>query len=534
MTQRNGHATKPRRLPPTANRASAMQLPTDAECHARRPQGGGASVDPRFAASLEAEEALVGILITDPKAWEYVGDLAAEDFSHVQPRVVFTKLAKLHEEGTPLEARIIDAEMQGQRRHGVDLAYLGHLLDVSVCQSSHAPYFVDRIRRGANKRRLLEGLANAHREVEQDGDEERVKDALASLKDACAAAMQPRRKSLRVRALPEDEAAYTMAQPIIDGIARRGEVVNLIASPKQGKSFLVHGLAVAMATGQTWLGFPVTQGRVLLVDNELKLETLRNRLRYVATKMGAEQAAVNQNVELAPLRGLGFDLYSPKLEAEIVEAAQAGLNLIVLDALYKFLPEGCDENDNAAMGRLYAYIDRLAMLANATVVVVHHTSKGAQGARRTTDVGAGAGAISRATDAHLVIRDHSEPNAVVIEAVTRTFADPPATAWRRVFPLFEPATDLDPADLRDTGNKKNRTQELTKPIVPWTAERFVEECVGETQIGKEAMILRGKNQGLNRREVSAWITTAISENRLRKVAGLKSNEPQLFERVEVP
>ena len=37
-------------------------------------------------------------------------------------------------------------------------------------------------------------------------------------------------------------------------------------------------------------------------------------------------------------------------------------------------------------------------------------------------MGAGAGAQSRATDTHMVLRDHSEPGCVVVEAVTRSWA----------------------------------------------------------------------------------------------------------------
>ncbi len=49
----------------------------------------------------------------------------------------------------------------------------------------------------------------------------------------------------------------TLQQPLIEGLLRRGETMNVIANSKARKSWLLVDLAVAIAHGRPWLGkFP--------------------------------------------------------------------------------------------------------------------------------------------------------------------------------------------------------------------------------------------------------------------------------------
>lgn len=62
--------------------------------------------------------------------------------------------------------------------------------------------------------------------------------------------------------------------PVVNGLLRIGETMNIIAPPKYGKSWLVTDLAMAVATGRRWLdAFDTTQGNVLILDKELHSET---------------------------------------------------------------------------------------------------------------------------------------------------------------------------------------------------------------------------------------------------------------------
>src|SRR5690606_3187645 len=121
---------------------------------------------------------------------------------------------------------------------------------------------------------------------------------------------------------------------------------------------------------------------------------------------------------------------------------------IILDAFYRFLPEGASENDNAQMAQLYNQLDRYAAETGAAIACIHHSSKGVQSFKRTTDVGAGAGAQSRAADCHLVLREHADDGCVVLDAAVRSFppVDPRVLRW--AFPLWHADDDADPSRLK--------------------------------------------------------------------------------------
>ena len=115
----------------------------------------------------------------------------------------------------------------------------------------------------------------------------------------------------------------------------------------------------------------------------------------------------------------------------------AGLKVIILDAFYRFMPPGFSENDNGQMASVYNELDRIADRLKCCFVLIHHTSKGEQHGRAVTDVGAGAGSQSRATDTHLILRRHREQGAVVLEATVRSWPplDPVCLRWRH--PVWE-------------------------------------------------------------------------------------------------
>tara|TARA_R110002072_G_scaffold59882_6_gene152225 strand:+ start:23623 stop:24576 length:954 start_codon:yes stop_codon:yes gene_type:complete len=220
--------------------------------------------------------------------------------------------------------------------------------------------------------------------------------------------------------------------PIIGGLLRIGETMNVIAAPKIGKSWLVHGLARSVALGIPWLGFEVRQGRVLIVDAELHQSELACRLRSVVSEGGdGEDIAV----DILSLRGQMMDIYG--LASLFMEIEAGQYSLVVLDALYRFLPRGCSENDNASMMSLYNAIDKIAHRLGAAVVVVHHSSKGSQSDKAITDVGSGAGSIARATDTHVAIRPHEQDGLAVLQAVCRSFQQPEPMTIKWTYPSWE-------------------------------------------------------------------------------------------------
>jgi hypothetical protein len=221
---------------------------------------------------------------------------------------------------------------------------------------------------------------------------------------------------------------------VIDGILRRGETANIIAAAKVGKSFLAGGLAWCVATGEPWLSHDVTQGRVLIIDNELHPETLASRLFRIAMEMQINVNDYEDAIDVICLRGQNIDIHA--IQSRLAEIRPGTYTLAIVDALYRTLPQGTSENDNAAMMAIYNRLDHYASQWDCAIGVVHHASKGQQGDKSVTDVGSGAGSISRAADTHIVIRPHEDPELSVLECVTRSFKSPEPVSVRFDWPLW--------------------------------------------------------------------------------------------------
>jgi hypothetical protein len=263
----------------------------------------------------------------------------------------------------------------------------------------------------------------------------------------------------------------TQREPIIDGLLRRGEVANIVSGAKAFKSWTLMHLALCVILGRLWLGFPTKPGRVLLLDYELSPGTLAKRLQAVASALGLPIDTIGDRLAIEPLRGKRLDVRGVGRYLEHVGAGQ--FDLIVVDPLYRILPPDLDENANADIAGLYGLLQQYAERADAGIIVVHHASKGDQSAKATTDLGAGAGAQSRAADTHLAIRPHTEPDAAVVSAVLRSFPPVADFAMRWTFPLWELAPDLDPTDLRRPRGRTPKAKEDAPPPPPiYTPQAF--------------------------------------------------------------
>jgi hypothetical protein len=303
------------------------------------------------------------------------------------------------------------------------------------------------------------------------------------------------------------QAKPNLRPVLIDGILRVGETMNVIAAPKVGKSWLVTDLALAVATGRPWLGHATTQRDVLILDNELHGETTAHRVPQVATARGLQAEDYQERLFVENLRGRLTDLFSMAAYFEAIPTGRYGL--IVLDAFYRFLPAGSDENDNGTMASLYNAIDRHAERLGCCFALIHHSSKGNQSGKTVTDVGSGAGAQSRATDTHLVLRPHEQDGAVVLDAAVRSWPPPQAQVLRWNFPVWHPADDLDPMALRRERPRRERTATVAAeptPIQDVTA--FAQQVLTSEPLTRVALMERGRQAGWSQRRLEQMLTLA--------------------------
>ena len=306
--------------------------------------------------------------------------------------------------------------------------------------------------------------------------------------------------------LTEEETE--LRTPVTEGLVRIGEVMNIVAAPKTGKSWLVHGLSMCSVSGRPWLGRSVRHGQVLLIDGELHRPPIHNRLRTTQEKLGTLDSQVDQ-ITIVNLRSTGRNIHHI---AEWIAGHPPGTwPLIIIDPIYRFYPPGFDENSNESMSRLYDTLDGIADSAQAALTIVHHTSKGNQGEKSNTDVGAGAGAQSRAADAHMTLRQHEEEDAVIVTTSVRSFVPIEPYVIRSTRPGWELDPGLDPSAFHKPGGRRGVGQGRSpEPAVLWTPEKFAREIVGIGQSSREAIVDRAvQRAGLSKQQAKDTLKIAV-------------------------
>ncbi len=290
---------------------------------------------------------------------------------------------------------------------------------------------------------------------------------------------------------PKEDAVLSLAEleerypklrpPIIHGLLREGETMNIIAAPKTGKSWLVLDLALAVAAGRDWQGFPCEPGKVLIIDNELHPETSANRIRKVRDARGMALSRIGDKIFIDNQRGSLKDIN--ELAQSIALLDKHKFKLVIIDAFYRAMPVRMDENDNGGMAKLYNAIDRYAKALGCSFVLIHHTSKGNQSIKSVTDVGSGAGAQSRAADAHLILRRHKDEDIVVLESVVRSFQPNPPICLRWNYPLWNVDLTLDPKQLDGIEEElPKRKKADVGELAVMVAEIVPEEGMPKTQL----------------------------------------------------
>ena len=319
-----------------------------------------------------------------------------------------------------------------------------------------------------------------------------------------------------------------LRKPVIHGLLRQGETMNLISAPKMGKSWLVTDLALSISTGRDWLGqFHCERGDVLILDNELHEETSANRIPKVANARGIPIDAYADRVWVQNLRGCLQDVFT--LGGYFQSLTPGRFKVIILDAFYRFMPRDMDENDNGTMASLYNHIDRYADRLGCCFVLIHHTTKGNQSGKSITDVGAGAGSQSRATDTHMILRAHEEEDAVVLDAAVRSWPPVAPRCLRWSFPVWSAADDLDPAQLRSDSGKKRAEKKAE-----WTVETFVEAFVGDVPATRSVILDKAVQAGLSNWLADRLLRSADNDGLVAREGTGSRTAPYTYQRLATP
>lgn len=304
---------------------------------------------------------------------------------------------------------------------------------------------------------------------------------------------------------------------VIHGHLRAGETINIIAAPKSQKTFLSLGLAMAVATGRSWLNtFPTTKSKVLYLDFELHRETMARRLRDVAGASGIFADELHGQLAIESLRGRVTDIEG--FRHYMMEVREQGFGLIIIDAKYRLQSStgGEDQaNNNSAETAFYNTIDHFAEMTGAAFVCVHHDSKGHQANRSISDRGAGAGSQSRAADCHMTLTPHENDGSFIIERLVRSF--PPAKPF--VIKWNHPRFEIDPTADPNAFRKPGRANAEPEAEHEWTASEFVRAVfVDDDGLKKEIVRARAEAAGVpSDRRSDKLLAMALDERLIMEI-----------------
>jgi hypothetical protein len=410
--------------------------------------------------SPEAEQGVLGCVLLSPNEClrEVICKIPLPAFYDLRHQTLFSMLAAMYRDGIAIDVITLQQRLKdaGLLEQIGGIAYLAQLQD-AVPSAANLSYYLDIVREKYDLRRMVQTCTDVvSRIYDHTGTIEDLKFAVQSdLGDVFGNG---------TNGLPDimDAAAF-LAQPLamppelIAGILHKGSKLALGGNSKAYKTWLLLDLAVAVATGTDWLGFPTTKGKVLYVNFEIQPQAWQRRIASVTKAQGVELKP--GQIQLWNLRGHAADFRDliPKI---IARAKTEGFSLVVLDPIYKLYGGTADENSARDIAELLNMVERLTVDTGAAVAYANHFAKGNASGKEAQDRISGSGVFARDPDSLIIFTAHETEGAFTVETVLRNFAPvaPFVVQWN--FPLMERAGDLDPADLKQVAGRRREHDPL--------------------------------------------------------------------------
>ena len=193
-----------------------------------------------------------------------------------------------------------------------------------------------------------------------------------------------------------------LKEELIPGVLRVGHKMLIAGPSKAGKSFLLIGLAIAIAEGSEWLGIKCKQGRVSYVNLELDSDSCFHRFREIYEKKKTSPEHI-KNIDIWNLRGHSAPMN--RLSQIMIHRFKGrGYAAIIIDPIYKVITG--DENNATEMSQFCSYFDNVATELKTSIIYCHHHSKGASSKyANSADRSSGSGVFARDPDAIIDMRE---------------------------------------------------------------------------------------------------------------------------------
>jgi predicted ATP-dependent serine protease len=193
---------------------------------------------------------------------------------------------------------------------------------------------------------------------------------------------------------------------VLEGFIPKVGVSLLTGDGGIGKSWVALYLAQCVASGTNFLGiYPVTQGKVLIIDEENHKTVIRSRCE----KLHLGTSTTNRDLEISFLENKGIYIDNNNDFVGLSKAIKEfGPSLVIIDALVRVHTK--DENSAMEMRDVFRRAKRIADECNTSVLFTHHTPRAYQG--RASSSVRGSTDIRNAVDSVLFVYKAGQHKAI--------------------------------------------------------------------------------------------------------------------------
>lgn len=185
----------------------------------------------------------------------------------------------------------------------------------------------------------------------------------------------------------------------VKGLMPAKGVASIYGTTGAGKSFLTFDMAGSIAMGKRWFGYRTKQRRCLYLGLEAQSEFHKRWCAYTA-RHGSE-VGQHMGFGVAPL-DLGSSNAVDSVISTMNKLGFAG-GVVFIDTLACAMP-GLNENEAGTISLILANAKRIALEANALVVLVHHSGKDTNNGPR------GSSAFSSGLDSVIEVKREGKTN----------------------------------------------------------------------------------------------------------------------------